>query len=131
MSLRAVIWAYEAVETADISPTAASVLVALSFFHNQETGRCDPSLSRICKRTKFSERAVRNALRDLEEAKLIGTVHRTLRTGRGKRNLTSRYILASGARRAGGVGHQMPTKGQYTPSAYTDLAMMIDETGEA
>ena len=141
MSIRAVSWAYEMIEKSAISPTAAAILVALAYFHNQDTGRCDPSIAKISARTKFSERAVRGALRDLEAARLIGTVHRKQTTGRGKRNLTSRYILSSGAGdagcsgapAAGGMGQEMPGKRKtsHNPSSFRDLAIIIENETEA
>ncbi len=84
--------------------------MALADFHNQETGRCDPSLAGIAKKTGLSERAVRYAIRELELAKAIITVERQQRSGRGKKNLTNRYkiTLSSGAQFAGGMGHNLP-----------------------
>ena len=105
------------------------VLLALSNRHNQETGRCDPSVSTLCSDTQLSERAVRSALRELESLKLISTVERKLRTGRGKRNMTNRYRLKGGAQYAGRMGHNMPPKQEDTPSAFDDLAMLIEDGG--
>lgn len=131
MSVRAMNWAYDRVEAVEMTPKAAQVLCALAWFHNQETGRCDPGLARLVARTRLSERAVRNAIRELEEVSVLRTVHRTIRTGRGKRNLTNRYAFNgmsySGAPRAGGMGHDVPAKGNTLPSAFDDLAMLIDD----
>ncbi|OWJ71395.1 hypothetical protein CDV50_10340 [Haematobacter massiliensis] len=103
------------------------VLLVLANRHNQETGRCDPSLAMIQKDTQLCERSVRSALRELEGLSLIQTVERKLRTGRGKRNLTNRYRLKGGAQYAGRMGHNMPPNLKYThPSAFDDLAMLID-----
>lgn len=108
---------------------ARLVLLALADRHNQETGRCDPSIATICKDTQLSERAVRDGLRDLEKLKLISTTERKLRTGRGKRNLTNRYRIKGGAQYAAGMGHNMPPNHNITPSAFDDLAMMVENVG--
>lgn len=135
MSIRAMTWAVGAIEELDdISSKAAHVVVTLAWFHNQETGRCDPSIARIVERTKLSERTVRTAIRELEALRLIQTIHRKSRTGKGTKNLNNRYKfnrLGGGAPVAGRVGHQLPGKrnlggAMLLPSTYDDLAMMID-----
>lgn len=129
MSLRATTWAFSAIEQADkLRPAAALTLLALAHCHNQETGRCDPSIEMLRRKTGLSERAVRDGLRQLETAKLIETHHRTVRTGRGKRNLRNRYKLRGGAGFAGRVGQDLPPNREVigtAPSAFTDLAMSI------
>jgi len=126
MSFTAIRNAFVAVSEHKLSIPAKLVLFALANRHNQETGRCDPSNATIAKDMGISERAVRNSLRELEKAKLITTTHRTIRTGLGKRNMTNRYRLKGGAHRAGGMGHSVPTKQEYTPSAFDDIAMLIE-----
>lgn len=111
-----------------LSIPARLVLLALADRHNQETGRCDPSVARICDDTCLSERAVRLALRDLEKNKIIVTVERQQRSGRGKRNMTNRYKISGhlrGAQYAAGMGHNMPPNLNTTPSAFDDLAFSI------
>lgn len=130
MSWRAVSQAYAAIQAKgdQITPPAASVLVALSHCHNQETGRCDPSLATLCDLTRLSERTVRSCLRLLEGLGLVATTHRTIRTGLGKRNLRNRYNLTGGATVAGGVGRQLPGNREiYPPSAFDDLAASIGD----
>lgn len=132
MSLRATNWAFAAIEGASgkLTPATTLTLLALAHAHNQETGRCDPSIASLCSKTGLSERAVRNGLRQLERAHLIATTHRTIRTGRGKRNLRSRYTLRGGAGFAGGVGQDLPPNREvYAPSAFDDLAMAISLPG--
>lgn len=68
MSHKAVTWAWE---QATGSPTRKAVLVSLADRHNKDTGRCDPSIARIAAETEFSDRAVRQALVDLEHMGLI------------------------------------------------------------
>lgn len=132
MSVRAIFNALSHIASADISNSAKLVLIALSNRHNQETGRCDPSVARIASDVKISERAVRDGLRELERAKLIATVHRTIRTGKGKRNLNNRYRLAGTAKSAGGVRQNLPTKLHNTdPSVFDDIVFSVcsDEDG--
>lgn len=131
MSLTALRYAFLHISAVPMSAPARLVLLALSNRHNQETGRCDPSIATLCIDTQLSERAVRNGLRELERLRLISTTERRRRTGRGKRNLTNRYRLKGGAQYAGGMGHNMPPKQEYTPSAFDDLAMLIDDGSEA
>lgn len=127
MSFTAIRSALENIKDAKITPSAKLVLICLANRHNQETGRCDPSLDRISDDTGLSERAVRNALRELEKNRLVTTTHRTIRTGRGKRNLTNRYRLRGGAKSAGRMGQNLPPKQEeYTPSAFDDLAMLVE-----
>jgi DNA-binding transcriptional ArsR family regulator len=126
MSMTATNAAWEHIEAHDLSAATALVLLALARRHNQETGRCDPSITRIAADTGLSERAVRNGLRSLEELRLIVTVFRKATTGRGKKNMTSRYRIKGGAKYAGGVGQNMPPKREYKPSAFDDLVMSIE-----
>lgn len=116
-----------------MSAPARLVLLALANRHNQETGRCDPSISTISRDIQLSERSVRNGLRELEKLGLIQTVHRQVRTGLGRRNMTSRYRLNGGAQFAGGMGHSLPPNLKLharATSAFDDLAMMIEIDGD-
>ena len=131
MSMTAIRAAFAHIENVEMGIPAKIVILTLANHHNQETGRCDPSVARIAKASGISERAVRSAIRELEGLKLITTVERKQRTGRGKKNLTNRYRLAGGAQYAGRVGHNMPAKQEYTPSAFDDLAMSIENMGAA
>ena len=136
VSMTALNAAFARVKTVKMSAPARLVLIALANRHNQETGRCDPSVSRLCADTQCSERAVRLALRELEKNRLITTVFRVLKSGRGKKNMTNRYRVLpvvrgkngslSGAQYAGGMGHNMPPNLTDRPSAFDDLAMMIE-----
>jgi len=130
MSMIAIRAAFLHIEHLEMGIPSKIVLLTLANHHNQETGRCDPSVTRIAKTSGISERAVRVALRELEKLKAITTVERKQRTGRGKRNLTNRYRISGGAQYAGRVGHNMPTKQEYTPSAFDDLAMSISSLSE-
>lgn len=58
-----------------MSPTQKSVLISLADQANDQ-GVCWPAISTIVARTCLSERAVRNALRDLEASGLIQSQHR-------------------------------------------------------
>ena len=127
MSMTALRSAFKSISETKMSAPARLVLLALSNRHNQETGRCDPSTATICRDTQLSERAVRLAIRELEKKRLIVTTHRVRRTGAGRRNMSNRYNLRGGAQYAGGMGHNMPPKQEYTPSVFSDLAMSIEE----
>lgn len=127
MSIRALHHAFGHISNVKMSLPARLVLLALANRHNQETGRCDPSISTLCDDTQVAERTVRKALRELEKLKLITTTERKLRTGRGKRNLTNRYRLKGGVQYAGGLGSNMPPNLKISaPSAFDDLAMLLD-----
>ena len=130
MSTKALRAAFTHISNTRMSLPSRLVLLALSNRHNQETGRCDPSLARIASDTQLSERAVRGGLRQLEKLRLISTVERRLHTGRGKRNLTNRYRLKGGAQYAGGMGHNMPPNLEgyvrAKPSAFDDLANVLE-----
>ncbi|SFY31277.1 Helix-turn-helix domain-containing protein, partial [Azotobacter vinelandii] len=54
----------------DMTPAQKAVLISLADNANDE-GVCWPSIARIAERTCLSERAVRNALRWLEEVQLL------------------------------------------------------------
>ena len=129
MSLTALRNAFGIIGSVEMSPSAKLVLLALSNRHNQETGRCDPSIKTIAADTRMSERAIQYGLRELEAVKAIVTVERKQRTGRGKKNLTNRYRIAGGANFACGGVQDLRTKQEYTPSAFDDLAMSIELVG--
>lgn len=126
MSFTAVRLGFKVIATVKMSASARLVYLALANFHNQETGRCDPSIARICAATQCSERSVRSALRELEKLWLVQTVFRKASTGRGKKNLTSRYRLKGGAEFAATLGQKLPPNRESNPSAYDDLAMSIE-----
>lgn len=126
MSHTAIRFAFDHVRTHKLKASSSLVLLCLANRHNQETGRCDPSLSRLVDDSGLSERAVRSALRDLEAQRLITTTHRTQRTGLGKKNLTNRYRIKGGAKSAGGMGQNLPPKQEYRPSAFDDLVMSLE-----
>jgi hypothetical protein len=119
VSNRATLWAWASIKAMpDLKPRAVLTLLALADCHNQETGRCDPSVRYLAERTHQCERAVRMALRELEVAKLLKTTFRQQSTGRGRVNKTSRYAFRGGAYFAGRVGHGLPTnQEQYQPEA--------------
>lgn len=58
--------------------TSKIVLVCLADHLNEETGRCDPSVSTLAKRCGLTERSVQTQLQKLE---LVGLVHREERRG--------------------------------------------------
>ena len=130
MSMTALRAAWAHIRNVEMSLPARLVLLALADKHNQETGRCDPSLARMEADTKIGERTIRKALRELESLKVIVTVERKQRTGRGKLNLTNRYKISGGVQYAGRVGSNMPPNHNTTPSAFDALAMSIGTDGD-
>lgn len=60
-----------ALQFAALNPGALRVASALIWHTNAETGRCDPSISRLAKETDLSERQVYRAINELETAKLM------------------------------------------------------------
>lgn len=127
MSWSALAGAMSVMRRDDIPASAKLVYVALANRHNQETGRCDPSVDRIMADTGMSRRAVIYGLRSLEKSGQISTVHRKQRTGRGVKNMTNRYRLKASAKSAHGMGQILhPKQEYYTPSAFDDLAMLIE-----
>lgn len=130
MSMTAIRAAFAHIQSREMGIPSRLVLLALADHHNQETGRCDPSIARLCRSTGLSERSVRNGLRELEKLKVISTVERKRRTGRGKINLTNRYRIGGGAQYAGRMGHDMPPNHNTTPAAFDALAMSIESLTE-
>lgn len=55
--------------------TAKAVLLALAYHNDDKTGRCDPSVARLCQITCLCKRAVVRAIQILEEEGVITTVH--------------------------------------------------------
>jgi DNA-binding transcriptional ArsR family regulator len=68
MSFQMMAWA---VAQTTGSPTRKAVLLALANRVNHDTGRCFPSIERLVEETELSDRTVRRALDDLEEAGFI------------------------------------------------------------
>ncbi|MCG7492450.1 helix-turn-helix domain-containing protein [Thalassobius sp. Cn5-15] len=127
MSIIALQSAFKHIQTTPMSAPARLVILALANRHNQETGRCDPSNTKLQGDTQLTERTVRKAIRELEKLGIIETVERTKRTGRGKTNMTNRYRINRGVQYAGRGGSNMPPKQEYRkPSAFDDLAMGIE-----
>jgi biotin operon repressor len=83
MSFRALAWAWE--KTTGSAPSKL-VLMALASCHNDETGRCYPSIQYIADKSECSRRTVERALSDLEEQGLIERVHRSTAEGRKTSN---------------------------------------------
>ena len=72
MSIEMLNWAFQLPLD---SPADKAVLIALAN-HADPTGDCWPSVARVCLYTSLSERAVRIALRRLEEQGLVTTTHK-------------------------------------------------------
>jgi hypothetical protein len=136
MSVKAMNWACEVIEQSDtMTSKAAQILLCLAVFHNQETGRCNPPLSRLVKRSKLSKDSVIRAIKELETDRHITTEKTKMRTAGKVKNLPNKYRLnwAQGSRcvRLGVVavcdpkGNKKALRG--APSAFDDLAMLLDD----
>ena len=64
------------------------VLVQLAYHANQETGRCNPSVSLLAAESSLSDSTVKRALRGLAEQGLI-----QIRSGREGFNTSNNYLL--------------------------------------
>jgi hypothetical protein len=73
MSFDAQSWARKIVTG---NPVRKAVLMSIANRANDADGACWPSQKRIAAETEFSERAVRNALADLEEMNIISRIKR-------------------------------------------------------
>lgn len=133
MSVTALNRAFKIIEcTPDLSPSATITLLVLANCHNQETGRCDPSIETISRKGAISPRSVQNGLKELSSLKKISITYRQQRTGRGKRNLTSRYTILGGAKFASTLVQNLHPKQEYSaPSAFDDLAMLLEGGSDA
>lgn len=67
-----------------ISMNARAVLEALMSVMDGKSGRCDPSLDTIAKRSRLSRRTVIRQLFKLRQARIINWVRRTMKTGNAK-----------------------------------------------
>jgi len=93
VSFAAIAAAYHHLSEVDMTPAAKVVLFVLAGRHNQETGRCDPSVMTIGKDARMSDRAVKYALKELATKRVISVTRRKAKTGRGKLNMTNRYVI--------------------------------------
>lgn len=82
MSAIASRWAWLQVEQAGVSATAHHVLLCLADRYNPKYQCAWPSYPDIVKRTGLSERAVRNAIDQLEDLGLVRRVPKLSSTGR-------------------------------------------------
>jgi len=78
-------------ESESLPPTARLVLLALAD-HADDTGRCYPSIARLCRRTGLSERAAQTNIKKMVDAGYIRIV-----TGGGKGNTNLYFISANPA----------------------------------
>lgn len=100
MSFEAMAWAVEQ----DLPCTDKMVLLMLANRVNKDTGQCTPSISRLAKDSGLSERTTRDAIRRLEDAGMIETIHRKADE---KTNLSNSYRMCQSVP----VGRQMPQGG--------------------
>lgn len=131
MSIRALQQAFRTIrETPELKPCSTITLLVLADCHNQETGRCDPSVETIAERGAISPRSVQNGLDQLVKLKKISVTYRQAATGRGKKNLTSRYRILGGAKSASTLPQNLHPnlEDRQRPSFFDDLAMLLDDS---
>lgn len=75
-------WAWELQEVMRLPPTTHHVLLCIAEHLNDKTETAWPTYERICARTGLSERAVRNAVRHLEQLDVVTVESRTTAGGR-------------------------------------------------
>lgn len=118
-------WAWELQASLQMPPTSHHVLLSLAEHLNDSTETAWPTLERICSRTGLSVRAVRNAIRRLQE---MGVVTVEPRTTRGGRKIGNVYRLPgydpvwARERKAAGFDHS----GNYDPALVDGLNSIID-----
>ena len=103
-----------------LGPTERLIMLSLAD-HADDSGRCYPSISRLCTRTGLSERAVRTNIRALEKS---GYLAIQIGAGQGGANLYTitptpaadapRQEMPPGSRCPEG-GQQVPQRGQQMP----------------
>ena len=71
MSFYATAWAGEVMQGSELPATRRMVLLALADCHNEQTGRCDPSLELMIQKTGLDRHSVPKSIRELESAGLI------------------------------------------------------------
>lgn len=112
MSVQLIAWAYEQ-ETGNI--TRKAVLLALANRANHDTGRCDPSVTRIAKEIEASPSTVKKALKELAEMGLIEIVRRKREDGSDRSNAYRFPAAGGGAERRRGEGATAdPPRGRET-----------------
>jgi hypothetical protein len=85
MSYKATTWAWQQ----QLVALDKLVLLALADRHNTETGRCDPSVSRIAKDCGMSTRSVQNSIKSLQTTGLLIPTPRKVQD----KNLSNLYTL--------------------------------------
>jgi biotin operon repressor len=78
MSWRAVRWAIEDTQQANLSSVQRLVLLALAYHHNERGGACYPSNDTIQAETGLSRRAVQTAIKSLKLTGLITVSSRSV-----------------------------------------------------
>lgn len=130
MSIKAINFAWRVIPVSDLKPASVIVLLALAHCHFEDTGRCDPSIAFLCKKTGLSDRGVRSAIGDLHKKDILHVTHRQAKTGRGRRDLTNRYAFRMGAGFAGTRGqdlHPLKDMARKLPSSLESLIHGVED----
>lgn len=80
MSAKATFWAWEMSAMDELSASELLVLLKLADNHNEDTGRCDPSIPYIAKKTKLNAKTVKKALRSMHQKSILFISQRTGQT---------------------------------------------------
>lgn len=96
MSLEAMTWAFKQT----LNPTRKIVLLALADYADDEN-RCWPSMRTLAEKSSLTERAVRNAIRDLEEIGYLTTESRNRPNGSQTSNVYWLNVPGGAERRSG------------------------------
>jgi len=108
------------IEGRKITATAALVLNTLADFHNQDTGRCNPSIATIARKTARSVRGVQGALAQLKDMGILKSKQIGSKSEGGKwRNHSNHYTFV-------GLG-----KSKHVPSSMSDIVNLVDYRNEA
>lgn len=123
-----------------INTTAQAVLFTLANHHNQETGRCDPSVDMLAKECLLSRRGVQKSIRALEVAKIIKTTERRRRRGSVLHHLPNSYQITAFTPRttfAPPANHVRTKLGNTptvshapSPAVWDDIVMLVEDDRE-
>lgn len=111
MSVEAMAWAKD---QRTGSPTRKAVLLAIADYAD-EHGRAWPSQKRLCEDTELSERAVRNALAELEAMELIFRTPQVRSDNSRAADIIQFNMVETPRHHVPGVGHEMPGVGHVVP----------------
>jgi len=95
-------------ESETLGPTERLIMLALAD-HADDSGRCYPSMQRLCKRTGLSDRAIQKNIKDLTEAGYLTVIPQA---GQGGANV---YIVTATPERRSPPNEVRPRTSDTTP----------------